>query len=428
MKELAEQASTGTYTTAQREIMNSEYQAMADEIDRIANATDFNGVKLLDGSLLDQHGGDGLKIHFGTGNDAAEDYYFMTIGDLRASSSDGLRVGGGESYWQSNNLDATSSSADLGATGAFGIEVSSDGGTTWELYGFTDVNSGDSLDDIVSEIDAGRAATGSLEFAAALNATNYDGASFTIGSQVFNFTASTTSASLNAASGVATSIGLDLGATTIMNTIAAMINSNAVSSGFYAAVDGATLDLAAYAGGTAGNSSALAHSSASLFTETAFAGGATGVLDASAYETDAGEFELRIESSGDYQFRVFTAHHHRRHGARRHRRRSDLALGFRRGDQRHRQRGAGRLQRVRCGRRPGPRSPLTGRARSSTPSRPPSWPWGPWTPPSKPRTPPVPPSAPCRTGWRTPSPTCPSRPRTCRRPSPASATWTWPPR
>ena len=30
MKELAEQASTGTYTTAQREIMNSEYQAMAD--------------------------------------------------------------------------------------------------------------------------------------------------------------------------------------------------------------------------------------------------------------------------------------------------------------------------------------------------------------------------------------------------------------
>ena len=30
MKELAEQAATGTYTTAQREIMNSEYQAMAD--------------------------------------------------------------------------------------------------------------------------------------------------------------------------------------------------------------------------------------------------------------------------------------------------------------------------------------------------------------------------------------------------------------
>ena len=78
MKELAEQAATGTYTTAQREIMNSEYQAMADEIDRIANATDFNGVKLLDGSLLTQHGGSGMKIHFGTGNDSDEDYYYMT--------------------------------------------------------------------------------------------------------------------------------------------------------------------------------------------------------------------------------------------------------------------------------------------------------------------------------------------------------------
>ena len=34
MKELAEQAATGTYTTVQREIINSEYQAMAAEIDR----------------------------------------------------------------------------------------------------------------------------------------------------------------------------------------------------------------------------------------------------------------------------------------------------------------------------------------------------------------------------------------------------------
>jgi flagellin len=51
MKELAEQAATGTYTSTQRLIMDSEYQAMASEISRIAMATDFNGVKLLDGSL-----------------------------------------------------------------------------------------------------------------------------------------------------------------------------------------------------------------------------------------------------------------------------------------------------------------------------------------------------------------------------------------
>ena len=94
MKELAEQAATGTYTTVQREIINSEYQAMAQEIDRIANATEFNGVKLLDGSISAIHQGKGLKIHFGTGNSEAEDYYFIQIGDIRATSQSGLRIAG----------------------------------------------------------------------------------------------------------------------------------------------------------------------------------------------------------------------------------------------------------------------------------------------------------------------------------------------
>jgi flagellin len=90
MKELAEQAATGTYTSAQRLIMDSEYQAMASEISRIANATDFNGVKLLDGSLsgtaLGGAPGNQMKIHFGTGNSSAEDYYYIRIGNATASA------------------------------------------------------------------------------------------------------------------------------------------------------------------------------------------------------------------------------------------------------------------------------------------------------------------------------------------------------
>jgi flagellin len=90
MKELAEQAATGTYTTAQRLIMDSEYQAMASEITRIANATDFNGVKLLDGSLsgtgVDGTAGNQMKIHFGTGNSSAEDYYYVKIDNSTASA------------------------------------------------------------------------------------------------------------------------------------------------------------------------------------------------------------------------------------------------------------------------------------------------------------------------------------------------------
>ena len=101
MKELAVQAATGTYNSDQRMLIESEYQAMASEITRIANATDFNGIHMLNGSLagLDPntqqpiaHNGNGLnptgpvKIHFGTGNDSAEDYYYISVNNSTASA------------------------------------------------------------------------------------------------------------------------------------------------------------------------------------------------------------------------------------------------------------------------------------------------------------------------------------------------------
>jgi flagellin len=102
MKELATQAATGTYNSDQRLIIDSEYQQMASEITRIANATDFNGIYLLNGNLsasstavsswASSHDGGGLastgplKIHFGTGNDSAEDYYYIAIGNSTASA------------------------------------------------------------------------------------------------------------------------------------------------------------------------------------------------------------------------------------------------------------------------------------------------------------------------------------------------------
>ncbi len=105
MKELAEQAATGTYDSTQRLIIDSEYQQMASEITRIAEATDFNGIKLLDGNLSsDTHDGSDLtstgkmKIHFGTGNDCTEDYYYIQI---QTSTASALGVGN-----QSNPADA----------------------------------------------------------------------------------------------------------------------------------------------------------------------------------------------------------------------------------------------------------------------------------------------------------------------------------
>ena len=101
MKELAEQAATGTYTSDQRLIIDSEYQAMASEITRIANATDFNGIYLLNGNLSGAtHNGSGavatgkLKVHFGSGNNSSEDYYYVQIGNSTASAF-GVGIGAG---------------------------------------------------------------------------------------------------------------------------------------------------------------------------------------------------------------------------------------------------------------------------------------------------------------------------------------------
>ncbi|MDR0548300.1 MAG: flagellin, partial [Deltaproteobacteria bacterium] len=94
MKELAEQATNAILSTLERELVNSEYQAMAAEIDRIANSTNFNGVKLLDGSLSSYNQGKGLMVHFGINNTYLEDYYFIKSDDARATSTQGLRIGG----------------------------------------------------------------------------------------------------------------------------------------------------------------------------------------------------------------------------------------------------------------------------------------------------------------------------------------------
>ncbi|MDR2161513.1 MAG: flagellin [Desulfovibrio sp.] len=113
MKELAEQAATGTYNSDQRLMIESEYQAMASEITRIANATDFNGIYLLNCNLSGvSHDGSGLKstgklkIHFGTGNESAEDYYYVTIGNATASA---LGIGNASS----TNSDADAAGHDI---------------------------------------------------------------------------------------------------------------------------------------------------------------------------------------------------------------------------------------------------------------------------------------------------------------------------
>jgi len=60
MKELAEQAATGSYSSDQRTIMNAEYGELSEEITRIAESTDFNSNELLNSTST-------INIHVGSG-------------------------------------------------------------------------------------------------------------------------------------------------------------------------------------------------------------------------------------------------------------------------------------------------------------------------------------------------------------------------
>jgi flagellin len=58
MRELAIQSASDTLTSVERGYLNSEFTALTDEVDRIANVTNFNGMKLINSDTGDGRFGD----------------------------------------------------------------------------------------------------------------------------------------------------------------------------------------------------------------------------------------------------------------------------------------------------------------------------------------------------------------------------------
>jgi flagellin len=73
MRELAIQASNGTLNTGDRAVIDAEFQALVEEIDRVAGQTTFNGVALLDGSTTS------LSIQVGTESGETIDVTFEDV-------------------------------------------------------------------------------------------------------------------------------------------------------------------------------------------------------------------------------------------------------------------------------------------------------------------------------------------------------------
>jgi flagellin len=81
MKELSEQSATGTLGSTERGYIQDEFDKLSSEIDRIALSTEFNGTKVLDGTLS----ASGLAFQIGTRNVTANDRITLTVNSAKAS-------------------------------------------------------------------------------------------------------------------------------------------------------------------------------------------------------------------------------------------------------------------------------------------------------------------------------------------------------
>jgi len=129
MKQLAQQAVTGTYSDAQRIIMNSEFAEMAEEIERIATATKFNDTTYLDNT-------DSVIIQVGdSANTIIVDGVDMTQAGLGIETGTGLwsamtsinADGDGEGAYATTTetaltLDDTTLTIDIDFTDADGLD------------------------------------------------------------------------------------------------------------------------------------------------------------------------------------------------------------------------------------------------------------------------------------------------------------------
>ena len=88
IRELAVQSANTGNSDSDRSALNTEARQLISEIDRIANNSQFNGIKLLDGSFQNQ------SLQVGAGNDA-NDRIAISIGSAKVSA---LGIGSNSSY------------------------------------------------------------------------------------------------------------------------------------------------------------------------------------------------------------------------------------------------------------------------------------------------------------------------------------------
>jgi flagellin len=111
MRALCIESANGALTNSDRVALNTEFQQLLSEVDRISTVTNYNGLALLDGSFSST----GVRFHIGTYNVQNEDYYNVTFNSMTATDLgiNGLSIADTASATAAiNNIDTAIDSKD----------------------------------------------------------------------------------------------------------------------------------------------------------------------------------------------------------------------------------------------------------------------------------------------------------------------------
>jgi flagellin len=215
MRELAVQAANASNSASDRAALNAEVQQLAEEIDRVAQASAFNGVKLLDGSFQAQ------TFQVGANATATDQITVSSIANARSNSL------GAYNGFSSQNVTVTD-----GAAGTFTVDT---GTGPIALAGGADIATDARA--IVNAINAsgiqGLSATANENTATGTNAGATGGAGITGGTVHFTL------------NGIQINVNVTTNDTTNVANAVASINAASASTGVRATENGGGIVLTA---------------------------------------------------------------------------------------------------------------------------------------------------------------------------------------
>ncbi|WP_090130121.1 flagellin [Limnohabitans sp. Rim11] len=251
IRELAVQSANTGNNSSDRSALNAEATQLVAEIDRVANNSAFNGIKLLDGSFQNQ------SLQVGAGNDS-NDRITISISNAKASS---LGVGSGSSY-STTTTSLTVGSAAITTAGSVTINGYNVGATVAD-----GVSSTGDKSSAISKANAINAITGQTGVTAVVGATvvtaiagSATAATFTLGINGVTVTGTTDATAKGAASSIAAAIN----AVSSQTGVVASVDSGATGAYTLTAADGRNVDLTTTSVGQSGLTAATSYGKLSL--------------------------------------------------------------------------------------------------------------------------------------------------------------------